>query len=317
MDDLIRQALETGRANARRVISFRRKALRQRSRALARQAAAKPETETTAPEAVLPEPLAASVGSAGVLVAEGDSWFNYPWTDILHLLEDEHGYDVESTAHFGDTIEQMAYTGGQLERFSRLLEKQLRRGRIPKAILLSAGGNDLVGMGYGTEFGMLLDHAASPAPGINQQMISGLIDQRGRLAYCTILSAITEICQEWIQRPLPILVHGYDYAVPDGRGFLGGWAILPGPWLEPGFRDKGFMRMQARKAMVRDLVDHFNTMISDIAAMPEFSQVTYIDLRKTLSTGANYRQYWDNELHPTVKGFHLVTDRFVTVLNGL
>jgi lysophospholipase L1-like esterase len=248
-----------------------------------------------------------------LLVAEGDSWFNYPWTDILRLLEDEHGYDVESVAHFGDTVEEMAYSGGQLERFSRLLEKQLRRGRVPKAILLSGGGNDLAG----TEFGMLLDHARSAAAGLNEQVASGIIDQRGRLAYITILSAVTEICQEWLRRPLPILIHGYDYAVPDGRGFLGGWAFLPGPWLEPGFRVKGFARMQVRKAIVRDLVDRFNMMLQGVAALPEFSHVNYIDLRKTLSTGRDYKQYWDNEVHPTAEGFRLVTDRFVTVLDRL
>jgi hypothetical protein len=283
MDNLTRQALETGRANAAEVISFRKNARK------------------------------AEAGSTGLLVAEGDSWFNYPWTDILRLLEDEHGYDVESVAHFGDTVEEMAYSGGQLERFSRLIEKQLRRGRVPKAILLSGGGNDLAG----TEFGMLLDHARSAAAGLNEQVASGIIDQRGRLAYITILSAVTEICQEWIGRPLPILVHGYDYPVPDGRGFLGGWAFLPGPWLEPGFREKGFVRMQVRKAIVRDLVDRFNIMLQGVTVLPEFSHVTYVDLRKTLSTGRDYKQDWDNEMHPTATGFRLVTDRFVEVLNGL
>jgi hypothetical protein len=311
MDKLTRQALDLGRANAERVLSFRKNALRRRAQALTGKAA---PPETIVQEASLPEALAASAGSAGVLVAEGDSWFNYPWTDILRLLEDEHGYDVESAAHFGDTVEEMAYFGGQLERFSRLLEKQLRRGRVPKAILLSAGGNDLVGT---DDFGMLLDHANSPAAGINQQVVSGLIDQRVRLSYITILSAISEVCREWIQRPLPVLIHGYDYSVPDGRGFLGGWAILPGPWLEPGFREKGFARMQARKKMVRELVDHFNGMLQGVVALPEFSHVTYIDLRKTLSTGRHYKQYWDNEMHPTVKGFRLVTDRFVEVLDKL
>jgi lysophospholipase L1-like esterase len=284
MDRLIQQALEIGRAKAEEAVSFRKNARK------------------------------AEAGSAGVLVAEGDSWFNYPWTDILRLLEDEHGYDVESVAHFGDTVEEMAYSGGQLERFSRLLEKQLRRDSVPKAILLSAGGNDLVGT---DDFGILLDHAASPAPGINEQLVSGLIDQRVRLSYITVLSAITEICQEWVQHPLPILVHGYDYAVPDGRGFLGGWTIFPGPWLEPGFREKGFARMQVRKKMVRDLVDRFNTMLQRVVALPEFSHVTYIDLRKTLSTGGDYKQYWDNEMHPTAKGFRLVTDRFAEVLDNL
>ena len=222
---------------------------------------------------------------------------------------------MESAAHFGDTVEAMAYSGGQLERFSRLIEKSLRRGRTPKAILISGGGNDLAGAG--ASFGMLLDHARSASAGLNEQVVSGVIDQRGRLAYITILSAVTEVCRYWIQRPLPILIHGYDYPVPDGRGFLGGWAVLPGPWLEPGFREKGFLRMPVRKAIIRELVDRFNVMLEGLAALPEFSHVRYVDLRKTLSTGANYKQYWGNEMHPTVEGFGLVTDRFVQVLNGL
>ena len=283
MDKTTSQALEIGRANAEEVISFRKNARK------------------------------VEAGSAGVLIAEGDSWFNYPWTDILRLLEDEHGYDVESVAHYGDTVEEMAYSGGQLERFSRLIEKQLRRERVPKAILLSGGGNDLAG----TEFGMVLDHARSAAAGLNEQVTSGVIDQRARLAYITILSAVTEICQYWIQQPLPILIHGYDYAIPDGRGFLGGWTFLPGPWLEPGFREKGFAQLQVRKMIVRELIDRFNAMLKGVAAMPEFSHVNYVDLRKTLSTGADYEQDWENELHPTAKGFRLVTDRFASVLDGL
>ena len=39
--------------------------------------------------------------SRGTLMAEGDSWFDYPWKDVLSCLEDEHGYDVESVAHKG------------------------------------------------------------------------------------------------------------------------------------------------------------------------------------------------------------------------
>ncbi len=312
MDKLTRQALNIGRANAEEVISFRRRVLRRRAQVLAKRTETR---EAAAPVTALPDVLAASGDSAGVLVAEGDSWFSYPWTDILRLLEDEHGYDVESVAHYGNTVEEMAYSGGQLERFSRSIEKQLRQGRVPKAILLSAGGNDLAGAG--AEFGMLLDHARSASAGLNEQVASGVIDQRGRLAYITILSAITQVCQEWLQRPLPVLVHGYDYPVPDGRGFLGGWVFLPGPWLEPGFREKGFTSMQVRKAITRDLVDRFNVMLQSVAAMPEFAHVRYVDLRKTLSTGRDYKQYWENEMHPTVKGFRLVTDRFVSALDDL
>jgi hypothetical protein len=78
--------------------------------------------------------------SAGVLIAEADSWFDYPLNDILRLLEDHHGYDVESVAHKGDRVEEMAYGLGQLEEFTRRIEKLLRRNVIPKAVLLSGGG---------------------------------------------------------------------------------------------------------------------------------------------------------------------------------
>ncbi len=156
MDNLTRQALEAGRANAGEVISFRLEALQHRAQALSGQAAV---AETAVPQAALPEALAASGARPESWSPRGNSWFNYPWTDILRLLEDEHGYDVESAAHFGDTVEAMAYSGGQLERFSRLIGKSLRRGRTPKAILISGGGNDLAGAG--ANFGMLLDHARS------------------------------------------------------------------------------------------------------------------------------------------------------------
>src|SRR4030095_2565067 len=170
LDKITRQALEIGRANAEEVIDFRAKALRRRTQAVARRAAAQPlELAAAAPMVTIPDVLAAAGGSSRLLIAEGDSWFDYPWTDILRILEDEHGYDVESVAHAGDRVEQMAYSGGQLEEFSRRLEKLLRISRIPKAILLSGGGNDLAG----TEFAMLLNHAASPIPGLNDQVVTG------------------------------------------------------------------------------------------------------------------------------------------------
>ena len=313
-DKITREALKTGRACAEEVIDFRAKALKRRTRAVARRAAAQPlELATATPAVAIPDLLAAAAGSSGVLIAEGDSWFDYPWTDILRILEDEHGYDVESVAHRGDRVEHMAYSGGQLEEFSRRLEKLLRLNRTPKAILLSGGGNDLAG----TEFGMFLNHADSPIAGLNEQVVAGVIDQRMRVAYITILMAITQICQQWAGRSLPILIHGYDYAVPDGRGFLGGLGFLPGPWLEPGFREKGFNDLEKRKAIIKQLIDRFNTMLAGVAGLPQFAHVTYVNVRKTLSSGSNYKQSWDNELHPTPKGFELVTDRFVTVLDGL
>ncbi|HZR83267.1 MAG TPA: GDSL-type esterase/lipase family protein [Candidatus Binatia bacterium] len=242
----------------------------------------------------------------GVLVAEGDSWFDYPWHDVLRMLEDEHGYDVESVAHKGDRVEDMAYSGGQLEEFARTIEKLLRQSVVPTAILLSGGGNDVAG----DEFAMLLDHASSPAPGLNEDVVRGIVEHRIRNAYVTIIAAVTKLCRERVGAALPILIHGYDRPVPDGRGFAGGWGPLPGPWLEPGFRTKGFQDLDETTRIAGKLIDRFNAMLNDVAATPGFEHVHYIDLRSTLSNGPSYKTWWANELHPTKRGFAAVAGRF-------
>jgi lysophospholipase L1-like esterase len=311
-DKATRNALQIGRAQAREVLKFRARELRRRAAVLK----AKPKRLLPQRTREIDEALLRAVGAAqtaGVLVAEGDSWFDYPLNDVLRMLEDYHAYEVESVANKGDRVEEMAYGLDQLEELTRTIEKLLRQGIIPKAILLSGGGNDVAG----DEFGMLLDHAQSPLPGFNDQIVSGIIDQRVKIAYVTILSAVTQICEERLNRKLPILVHGYDYPVPDGRGFGGRWGFLPGPWLEPGFREKGFDNLAERIQLMKQLIDRFNAMLKEIAAMTEFPHVTYINLRNTLSTGTNYKQYWANELHPTAKGFELVTDRFAAALDKL
>jgi hypothetical protein len=241
--------------------------------------------------------------SNGVLVAEGDSWFDYPLHDVLRLLEDEFGYDVESVAHKGDLVEDMAYAEGQFEELARRLEKLLRSGRIPRAILLSGGGNDLAG----SEFALLLNHSESSLPPINESILAGVVDQRLRDAYAHILSGITEISRRYLGRTLPIITHGYDYPVPDGRGFLGGAWILPGPWLKPGFVRKGYEDLPQNMKHMRTLIDRFNAMLAGVSAAPEFAHVHYLDLRGTLEPT---RRWWANELHPTGRGFRLVAAGF-------
>jgi hypothetical protein len=308
------KALALGQQQATRVLKQRDKALEQRETVLTElvqkeglrsMAALQPE----APEPQLVQAMG-SLGNSGVLVAEGDSWFDYPWADIVGLLEDQHGFDVESVAHKGDRVEAMAYSDGQLADFTRRIEKLLRRNVVPRAILLSGGGNDVAG----EEFYMLLNHASSATPGLNATVVNGVIQERIKLAYISILSAVTQICQQRLNRTIPIVVHGYDYPVPDGRGFLGGWWFLPGPWLAPGFEVKGYRNLADRKKIAKDLIDRFNVMLAQVAAMPAFRHVKYVDLRGSLSSGANYKKWWDNELHPTIAGFELITKKFAAVI---
>lgn len=249
----------------------------------------------------------------GVLVAEGDSWFDYPLNDVLSCLEDEHGYDVESVAHKGDRVENMAYAEGQLTDLARLIEKLIRQGITPKAILLSGGGNDIAG----DEFGMLLNHKRSAISGLNDKIFEGVMDRISH-AYVTIIWSVMQLCKERLGREIPILVHGYDYPIPDGRGFMGGWGPLPGPWLEPGFREKGFEVLAERIQIMTSLIDTFNLTLQNLAGLQQFAgNVTYVDLRGTLKNGATYKKDWANELHPTGDGFSMVTKKFASVLSKL
>ena len=297
------------------VIAFRTKQTRKRTATVRRMARApKPRRAPAAPQ--IPARTRALLGSpvsAGVLIAEGDSWFDYPFHDVLQMLEDDYLYDVESVAHKGDTVEDMAHSGGQFEEFARRLEKLLRSNKVPRAILLSGGGNDIAG----DEFAILLNHAASSLPAINDDIVRGVIDVRLRAAYARIISGLTKIAQTYLGRPIPIVTHGYDYALPDGRGFWGGWGPLPGPWLEPGFQRKGHVDFGKNSAVVVKLIDRFNTMLKGVSATPGFGHVHYLNLRNTLKHGANYEKDWENELHPTEVGFALVSKKFADLVAKL
>jgi hypothetical protein len=196
----------------------------------------------------------------GWLIAEGDSWFDYPGSDVLDWLQ-QFGYDVESVARAGDRAEMMAFGRGQLDKFAAAVEKVIGRGETPKAILLSAGGNDMAC----TELGFLLNHAGSPREGFNESIVTGVIDERVADAYLHIIARVTAVCQQMLGSEVPIFLHGYGYVVPDGDGVLGGWAPLPWPWLRPGFIEKGFNNLAGNTASMKKLMNRFNDMLEPVA----------------------------------------------------
>src|SRR5215510_4633068 len=117
----MKAAIKVGESLAAQTLRRRRKAATMRKQALAANAAR--ETRRMAAGRARPEAVALAAVSAGTLIAEGDSWFDYPFDDVLAELQDSYGYDVESVAHRGDAVENMAYGGGQLDAFARRVEK--------------------------------------------------------------------------------------------------------------------------------------------------------------------------------------------------
>lgn len=309
----VRAAIANGRSAAEDVIAFRAKQRRKRAAIEKKMPARRRGLGEPTGVPAKARALFGAKKTAGVLIAEGDSWFDYPMQDVLRLLEDDYLFDVESVAHKGDCVEDMAHSKGQFEEFARRLEKLLRDAKAPRAVLLSGGGNDIAG----DEFAILLNHAASTLPPLNEDIVRGVIDVRLKEAYASIISGLTAIAESYLGRPIPIVTHGYDYPVPDGRGFLGGWWQLPGPWLRPGFQRKGHDNLAKNTLLIAQLIDRFNTMLAAVSALPEFAHVHYLDLRGTLKHDGAYKNHWANELHPNATGFDLITKKFADVIKKI
>lgn len=262
---------------------------------------------------------------SGYLIAEGDSWFDYPGLDVLSALSGgklANGvrYRVYSSASAGDTVESMAYDRNQREGFANEFVKVLDAGKKQevRAILLSGGGNDIAGR----EFHVLLNHASSVTGAMSPldvPVADAFIDRIGRNLESLIGTAAQFSDKILGRKDIPILIHGYGSAVPDGRPFLFGWPF-PGPWLQPGFSAKGYIHedglndLAMNTKVIANLIDRFNDRIARIPAnLTAVADVRYIDLRPVLNStvaGDAYKKDWANELHPREVGFVRVAEAF-------
>jgi hypothetical protein len=244
----------------------------------------------------------------GLLVAEGDSWFDHPGGDVLSALEDL-GYEIEANAHCGDTLEDMSFNPRQLGDLHRLLTRVKASGRTPKALLLCGGGDDIAG----EEFSVLINHAASGLPVLNEGVLGGLIDGRLKIALAHWIGGVDAVTRGVFGLPLKIVIHGYDYPVPDGRGSTSGPLRPQGPWLRPGFWQKGHTNLQRNRGVVRELINRLNDMQTALVQELELPNLVHVDLRNTLSS-VLYENDWDTELHPTEAGFRALARRIAAAL---
>lgn len=94
------------------------------------------------------------------LVAEGDSWFDYPvGLDILDFLRRDFDYEIFKAAEAGDSLENMVYGTEYKNNYTRKtpeIEFTLTaiRNFQPRVFLFSGGGNDIAG----TELEAFLNH---------------------------------------------------------------------------------------------------------------------------------------------------------------
>lgn len=247
-----------------------------------------------------------AVVSPLVMLAQGDSWFDYPLdgnnlslanTDIIAQLQGMGMINpvILSIAHYGEaSTDEMALPKQQL-MIQMLLDPSnwLEQGK-PDAILFSAGGNDVAG----DQFCIYLDYANSSASGLDATRFQ------------EILSAVQASYQDLFEfrnryaNGVPIFAHCYDFPRPTGIH-----PACAGPWLKPSLDFTGWNFAQGTVICHQALQD-FRTMLANLAANAA-NEFFLVDTQGVLVASD-----WANELHPYPAGFTKLAEKFVDALRA-
>jgi lysophospholipase L1-like esterase len=203
------------------------------------------------------------------VVAEGDSWFQFPFLldDVIDHLFDRWAIYCCSAA--GDLLSDMAR---QDELSAAILAEK------PDILLLSGGGNDLLGDGRLVRY--LAPHAAgmSPADYVKPE-------------FDALVATILDIYADLIRKALAagasrIVCHSYDYAIPNN-----------GPWLGRPMLKLGITDQPTQRAILKVLIDRFHAGLVAMAA-GFHGKVIVADCRGLVADNE-----WYDELHPTNVGY--------------
>jgi hypothetical protein len=235
--------------------------------------------------------------------AEGDSWFDYPVPffggGVIPRLEDKLGVPILNLAKAGDEVRYML---GVKER--KLLIEQFTRG-CPAGgawdvLLFSGGGNDIVD-----------NPMALWIRDFNATLPSAALIHQGRLdaALALVRAGYEDLIglRDRLSPQTHLVFHGYDFAIPDGRGIC-----HLGPWLKPTFDLRGFPTQAAAFAVTKILLQQFAAMLASLEAAHQ--KVTFINGQGTLAQTAGS---WHNELHPSKDGFKTFASLFQQKLKAL
>lgn len=243
------------------------------------------------------------------LVAQGDSWFDYPLpvpildqSDVIaHLrrLPSMSPY-VLSLAEAGKSTEDMLGVT-KLHELIQNLNNPANGGF--DAILFSGGGNDLVGNQFRLWLKDAPAKATDPTDGLNQARVDAVLEVV-RAGYEDLFIARDRSIYPEIQ----IFGHSYDFAIPNGIPV--NCVVQIGPWLKPGLDDRGWTDPVTARQIVRLLLEQFAKMLDGFEADKK-KKFVHIRTQGTLTDNQ-----WANELHPKPNGFAAITAKFVAALRA-
>ncbi len=247
-------------------------------------------------------------GEFPAILAIGDSWFWYPKNNILQALIEhpalKDGYrTIQMLGYNGAAINQYVGAG----KFAAAFQNELGpdASKYYSAVIISGGGNDAVNYRLALKADCTGIDVAEDC--IDADGLDGLLrDISGSLGLM-----IHDIAWAFGKqnRMADVFLHGYDYPVPDGRGFSLAGLSVAGPWLKPAL-DAAKVAADnpaLRASISRLIIDEMN------GAFARFDNpaqgIHYIDSRGVLRQETDYKSDWDNEMHPTFSGFTQIIDQ--------
>lgn len=220
----------------------------------------------------------------GIVIAEGDSWFLYPVLvkDTIDYVMEK--WPVKSLAWAGDTLANYKKSGQLLKQVAELK---------PKYVLLSGGGNDIIGPDIQKILKKNATNVDEPSDYLNPSKYGPKMNQL-RAIYKYFFEEISKA--DSVEK---ILVHGYDYVRADHA-----MIVTKDGWVNKYMKKKGITDVEERKKLIIYLIDQFNGLLKSLAK--DFPKVTYINARTVVGDGE-----WYDEIHPNDDGFKKVADLFL------
>jgi len=240
------------------------------------------------------------------LLAIGDSWFDYPVgdagfpdtnQDIVAQLQTLGNPQptILSRAVLGQAMTTVMGLKNQTQYAADIADtSSCLRGK-PDAILVSGGGDDMVG----DQFLIYLDYFG----GKLSTRVQGILDS---------IEASYQALFQFRDLHAPgtkIFGHCYDYAIPNGKGVLG-----QGPWLKPSLDFAGYNYADGL-SIVQNAIDDLFSMLSGLSASST-NDLVLVNTKNTLARNASQPLGWANEIHPYTEGFTALANKFLQAIRA-
>jgi hypothetical protein len=242
----------------------------------------------------------------------GDSWFQYPGPSSIDIQKQLPRL-FKKSLFFNEGVagrDSKSYKAGRDRVASALADYQFN------ALLLSMGGNDIVG-GELPEFIKSKDDPQN----IGTRQWGVVPEQvRDHVRLSAFESALMFLRDDYVEmierrdrakRDCELIVHTYAYIWPNNVAFKLG-PFKGGPWVYPYLAAVGLPDKRDQRVVTCWLIDQFATLLNELAS--QFPRIRVVDSRDALPE----EKSWDNEIHPKGPGFkRIAVEYWGPVLKGV